>query len=71
MSLSYQVGGSVAADNALYIERQADKALYQHLKDGELCYVFNSRQMGKSSLLLSAKQRLQNEGVQCCFKFNE
>ncbi len=67
MSLSYQVGGSVAADNALYIERQADKALYQHLKDGELCYVFNSRQMGKSSLLLSAKQRLQNEGVQCCF----
>jgi WD40 repeat protein len=32
---------------------------------GEFCYVFNARQMGKSSLRLRVKQRLQRAGVQC------
>jgi hypothetical protein len=32
------------------------------LKRGEFCYVLNARQMGKSSLLVKAKTRLEQEG---------
>ncbi|WP_102403173.1 AAA-like domain-containing protein [Vibrio sp. 10N.261.55.A7] len=63
----YQIGGSVANDSSFYLKRQADETLYQHLMEGDVCYVFNSRQMGKSSLLLSVKKRLQEQSVRCCF----
>lgn len=46
----YQVGGNLEPNDPSYIERQADKNLYEGLKAGKFCYVFNSRQMGKSSL---------------------
>ncbi|SHG78054.1 response regulator [Ferrimonas marina] len=67
MSQSFQVGGSISGQTSIYIPRRADQELFDALVQGELCYVFNSRQMGKSSLLLEVKTRLQQQGVKCCF----
>lgn len=61
----YQVGGGLGFNHPTYVKRQADTELYQGLKQGQFCYVFNARQMGKSSLRLQAMHRLREEGIAC------
>ncbi len=62
---SYQVGGSLSCDDPCYVVRRADTELYQALLNGQFCYVFNSRQMGKSSLRVRVRHQLQQAGY-CC-----
>jgi WD40 repeat protein len=61
----YQVGGSLSPAARCYVERQADRQLYTALTDGQFCYVLNSRQMGKSSLMVHTLHALQQAGYRC------
>lgn len=58
----YQVGGSLSIDSPSYVEREADSLLFDALVRGDFCYVFNSRQMGKSSLRVRVRHRLRQAG---------
>jgi AAA-like domain len=61
----YRVGGHLSIDAPSYVVRAADREFYEGLKAGQLCYVLNSRQMGKSSLRFRTMHRLQQEGMAC------
>ena len=63
----YQAGGSLRSDSPCYVERAADRQFKEALKQGQYCYVLNSRQMGKSSLRVRAMSELQAEGIVCVF----
>src|SRR5690242_1875806 len=59
----YQTGGTLPGGAPSYVERRADKELYEGLCRGELCYVLHARQMGKSSLMVHTTTRLRQEGI--------
>src|SRR4028118_2140492 len=65
MMSQYCVGGTLPAHSSTYVEREADERLYQALNNGEYCYVLNSRQTGKSSLMVRAMERLRTTGFAC------
>ena len=57
----YVVGGTLRQDAPSYVERQADRDLYDGLVQGKFCYVLTPRQMGKSSLMVRTAARLREE----------
>jgi WD40 repeat protein len=61
----YKLGGSLEYQHPTYVVRQADYNLYEGLTNGELCYVLNSRQMGKSSLRVHIMKQLKEQGIKC------
>src|SRR3712207_6082234 len=65
----FVTGGTLSSRAPSYLERAADKEIYEALLAGEFCYVLTSRQMGKSSLLSRAATRLRQAG--CAVSFFE
>jgi WD40 repeat protein len=59
----YKVGGCLGFNHPTYVAREADRNLLEALKTGQFCYVFNCRQMGKSSLRVRAMHLLKTEGM--------
>ncbi|MHC5712938.1 MAG: hypothetical protein ACYTX0_12435, partial [Nostoc sp.] len=61
----YKLGGSLEYQHPTYVVRKADSDLYEGLINGNLCYVLNSRQMGKSSLRVHIMKQLKEQGINC------
>jgi WD40 repeat protein len=59
----YVAGGTLRMDAPSYVDRQADGDLLESLRAGEYCYVLNTRQIGKSSLMVRTATRLREDGV--------
>src|SRR5579862_2353507 len=59
----YITCGTLPQDAPSYVVRRADSDLFESLQSGELCYVLDTRQAGKSSLKVRAAARLRREGV--------
>jgi cell division protein FtsB len=61
-SAYYITGGTMHTNAPSYVTRLADEELYKNLKEGHFCYVLTSRQMGKSSLMIRTRKKLQKDG---------
>lgn len=55
--------GTLAQGAPCYIERDADARLFEALEAGEFAYVLDSRQKGKSSLMIRTRERLEEAGI--------
>ncbi|EGK89971.1 WD40 repeat-containing protein [Microcoleus vaginatus FGP-2] len=63
MTYKYICEATLGVDTQTYVKREADEQLYEELKKGKFCYVFNSRKTGKSSLRVQVMNRLKQEGI--------
>lgn len=61
-----QTGGPVH-HGRLYIERPADRALPEALREGKLCALFAPRQEGKTSLMVRTLDALTRDGLRCAY----
>ena len=59
----YTAGGTLKLTALSYLERAADKELPKAIERKQFCYILTPRQMGKSSLMVRTKQRLEKVGV--------
>ena len=59
----YVAGGTLDPGSPSYVERQADRELFERTLAGEFCWVLATRQMGKSSLMARTARRLGEHGI--------
>ncbi|MBO3461610.1 AAA-like domain-containing protein [Aetokthonos hydrillicola Thurmond2011] len=59
----YSLGGTVQASKGTYLKRQADEKLLELCQQAEFAYILTSRQMGKSSLMISTASELKKVSV--------
>ena len=59
----YRAGGTLPINAPSYIERDADGQLIAALLNGEFCYVLDTRQIGKSSLMVRTADKLRKQNV--------
>jgi WD40 repeat protein len=64
---SFTAGGTLRSDDPSYLVRCADTELLTRLAAGEFCYVLDTRQMGKSSLMVRTASRLRERGYRPVF----
>ena len=67
MNYQYIAESTLPEDTQTYVTREADSQLYQALLEGKICYVFNSRKTGKSSLALQTIKQLRTAGIVSVF----
>lgn len=67
MTQFFITGGTLAANTRSYIERGADAELLDYVSKGDYCYVLTTRQMGKSSLVMRARQGLATHGTRSVY----
>ena len=63
----FVAGGTLSPEATSYVERSADRELFDALLAGKFSYVLNTRQMGKSSLCVRTMKRVQEAGVRAAF----
>ena len=63
----FQVGGTLDPNIKSYVFRQADRDIISSIQKGEFCFVLNSRQMGKSSLMVKTAELLFEKDIFCAF----
>ena len=61
--VAFVAGGTVQAGGGIYLPRRADDELLEHCLAGDFTYILTSRQMGKSSLMIRAAERLVDKGA--------
>ncbi|MCB8749556.1 AAA-like domain-containing protein [Planktothrix agardhii] len=66
MTYQYIADVTLREDVETYVFRDADEQLYQQLIAGNICNIFNSRKMGKSSLAVRTTKRLREEAKYLC-----
>ncbi len=59
----YITGGTLPLNADSYVTRDADTVLLEAMRQGEFCYVLNTRQIGKSSLMVRTAQALRQQAV--------
>lgn len=67
MNNPYEFKSTLDIDYKLYVVRNADKKLEENLKEGKLCYIFNARKLGKSSLIMRVVNNLENNKYICIY----
>lgn len=63
MSQFFVSGGTLSATSSSYVARKADIDLLEALRNREFAYVLDSRQKGKSSLMIRTREALEDSGI--------